>query len=97
MINHILLFKFKEGVSENERADAVLRLEALGPRCPTVLNWVIGVNQADSPSAYDLAEVATFGNEAGLDSYKEHSAHRELSEHMATIATWALVDHNLPL
>jgi hypothetical protein len=74
MINHILLFKFNDGVPDNVRTDAVLRLEALGQKCPTVLNWIIGVNQAESPSAYDVAEVATFGNEDGLNSYKEHTS-----------------------
>jgi Stress responsive A/B Barrel Domain len=97
MIRHILLFKFNEGVQSEVQSDAVARLRGLGKQCPTVLNWVIGVNQANSPSAYDVAEIGDFADQEALDSYKEHPAHKELSAHLGTIASWALVDHNFPL
>ncbi len=93
MIRHILLFKFNEGVTDSVQEDAIERLEALGAQCPTVESWSIGVNEAESPSAYDVAEVADFADQQGLDEYKAHPAHRELAAHLGTICTWALVDY----
>ncbi len=93
MIRHILLFKFNEGEPADVRDDAIQRLEALGGQCPTVQSWSIGVNKAESPSAYDVAEVADFTDMKGLNEYKAHPAHRELAAHLGTICTWALVDY----
>lgn len=93
MLRHILLFKFNEGVDQEIRDDATARLQGLGEQCPTVSYWSVGPNIAQSKSAYDVAEVADFADEAALIAYKEHPAHRELASHLGTIATWALVDY----
>ncbi len=93
MLRHILLFRFYDSVGDEARVEAVERLEALGSECPTVSSWSIGVNIADSPSAYDVAEVAEFADEAALIAYKEHPAHREFSSFMGKIATWTLIDY----
>jgi hypothetical protein len=93
MIRHILLFRFNEGVPQEVRDDATNKLTALGEQCPTVDYWSVGANIADSKSAFDMAEVADFEDEEALQAYKEHPAHRELAEHLGTIATWALVDY----
>ena len=94
MLRHILLFKFNEGAAEEDRVDAIQRLHELGPQCPTVSAWSIGLNEADSKSAYDVAEVADFDDEAALQAYKEHPAHKEFSAFIGTVATWALVDYH---
>jgi len=96
MIRHILLFKFNEGVPTEARDEALERLQGLGEQCPTVSYWSVGANTAGSRSAYDIAEVADFIDEAALTEYKEHPAHRELSVHLGMIATWALADYELP-
>lgn len=93
MIRHVLLFRFNEGVEQVTRDEAVARLEALGEQCPTVDGWSIGVNQANSPSAYDVAEVADFRDTEALDLYKAHPAHREFAQFMGEISTWSLVDY----
>ena len=93
MIRHILLFRFNEGVSQQVRDEATQRLAALGEQCPTVSSWSIGINQAESPNAYDVAEVADFVDPRALQEYKDHPAHRELSARLGTIATWKLVDY----
>jgi hypothetical protein len=93
MIRHILLFKFNEGVPQDLRDEAIERLTGLGEQCPTVSYWSIGVNRAESPSAYDVAEVADFTDMSALQEYKDHPAHKELAAHLGTIATWALVDY----
>ena len=93
MIRHILLFKFNEGVPQEIRDDATQRLVGLGEQCPTINYWSVGPNQAASPSAYDVAEVADFADAQALQEYKDHPAHRELAADLGAIATWALVDY----
>lgn len=93
MIRHILLFKFNDDVPESIRGNAVKRLEGLGERCSTVASWSIGINCADSPSAYDVAEVADFVTPDDLAEYKAHPAHQDFAEHMGRLSTWTLVDY----
>lgn len=50
MIRHVLLFKFNEGVSDEEQMDAYDRLLELGELCPTIGHWAVGRSIADSPS-----------------------------------------------
>jgi stress responsive alpha/beta barrel protein len=95
MLRHILLFKFRPETSELEREQAFTTLVELGEQCPTVIGWSVGKNIANSPRAYDMAEVADFNDEAGLVAYKEHPAHREASVFLGAVATWALVDYSV--
>jgi hypothetical protein len=92
MIRHILLFKFNEGIEESLKEETVSRLHQLGDLCPTIGKWTIGVNLADSPSAYDVAEIGDFSSIDDLNAYKAHEAHRNFSEFVRPIATWALSD-----
>lgn len=93
MIRHTLLFKFNESAGEETRVEAVRRLRQLGELCPTIDNWSIGINFADSPSAYDVVEIGDFASIEDLDAYKQHPAHREFSDYIRPLATWALADY----
>lgn len=93
MIRHTLLFKFNEDVSEEARGEAVRRLRQLGELCPTVGRWNIGINFADSPSAYDVVEIGDFASIEALEAYKQHPAHRDFADYMRPLAKWALADY----
>jgi hypothetical protein len=95
MIRHILLFRFNESVEQSVRDDAINRLHKLGDICPTIGKWTIGVNFAESPSAHDVVEIGDFATLEDLDAYKEHPAHREFSDFIRPLATWALADINV--
>ncbi len=93
MIRHILLFRFNEGVPSEVREGAIERLQKLGELCPTIGKWSIGINFADSPSAHDVVEIGDFESQEDLDAYKAHPAHREFSDFIRPLATWALADY----
>lgn len=96
MIRHILLFRFNEDVDSSTRTEMVERLQQLEELCPTIGRWSIGVNFADSPSAYDVIEIGDFANLEDLDAYKAHPAHKSFSDFVRPLATWALADYELP-
>ncbi len=96
MIRHILLFRFNEDIDQVIRTEMVERLQGLEELCPTIGKWSIGVNFADSPSAYDVVEIGDFASREDLDAYKAHPAHADFSNFVRPIATWALADYELP-
>lgn len=95
MIRHILLFRFNDGIESEVREDAIQRLRDLGEICPTIGKWTIGVNFAESPSAHDVVEIGDFANMEDLETYKQHPAHREFSDFIRPLATWALADFEI--
>lgn len=95
MIRHILLFRFNEDVGADVRTDTVERLQRLGTLCPTIGKWSIGVNFAQSPSAYDVVEIGEFNTPEDLEAYKQHPAHREFADFIRPLAVWALADYSI--
>lgn len=96
MIRHILLFRFNENVDEATRTEMVERLQELENLCPTIGRWSIGTNFTDSPSAYDVVEIGDFANTEDFEAYKAHPAHRDFSDYVRPLATWALADYEIP-
>lgn len=95
MIRHILLFRFNQGVERTTKDEVVSRLRQLEELCPTIGKWTIALNFADSPSAHDVVEIGDFASVEDLEAYKAHPAHREFSDFVRPLATWALADIEL--
>ena len=55
MIKHILLFKFKEGISEEEKNIGIEMLRSLKEKIPEIREWEVGVQREKSERFYDFA------------------------------------------
>ena len=92
MIRHIVIFKFKPDVAEDERDSALSRLRALPDQIPVIRELEVGEDVVRSPRSWDYALVSVFDNLATLNEYQVNEAHmaaanrmREMCESIASV------------
>lgn len=89
MINHIVLFKLKDGLDANFKANFLTGLQtkfyALMGQIPTLRSIQVGIN-CNPAEKFDLSLFATFDDMAGLEVYAKHPLHvavgAELRQHL---------------
>jgi hypothetical protein len=65
-----------DGRSKAENVQLVATmLRALPAQIETIKSFEVGINQLDSPRAYDLSILADYDNWEDLDLYTKHPAH----------------------
>lgn len=92
MITHIVCWKYKTDVTEEQRAEHLARLRALPGLIPYILSFSAGSDVLRLDRSFDTALVATFANLTDLEAYNEHPEHqavvllgKELSERAVSV------------
>ncbi len=78
MVIHMFAFRWKEGVSAEQRRQVVDSIRALQGRIPGLEETSVGVNFSPRSHGYELGGVMKFADRAALDAYSSHPAHQEL-------------------
>ncbi|NJQ01106.1 Dabb family protein [Streptomyces zingiberis] len=94
MIRHIVLFKFKPGVSwDDPRAREAERVAAkVGGEVPELHEWKFGRNISGRAVAYDYAVIGLVDDEAALERYMVHPFHQEAIRLWREISDWNIAD-----
>lgn len=94
MIKHIVLFKFKEGVTwDDPRAsEAEEVLVRLGNKIPELRSWFTGRNFSERPIAYDYGLVGEVDDRTALQRYAVNADHQIGIKLWAEISTWIIAD-----
>jgi quinol monooxygenase YgiN len=69
MLRHVAMFKWKEGVSDDQKKAARDALAALKQQVPSVVEYTVGFDIERNPNNWDMVLVADFEDVAGLESY----------------------------
>lgn len=79
VLRHIVLFKFKEGLEAAQVEEVVDAFAALPEKVETIVDFEKGVNisQENLSQGFTHGFVVTFADQAGLDAYLPHPAHKE--------------------
>jgi hypothetical protein len=92
MLTHIVVWKYKPEVSEEQRREHVARLRALEGCIPEIRSFAVGADVLGLPRSYHTGLVATFDDRAALAAYDAHPDHqavaqfgRTVSEHVASV------------
>jgi hypothetical protein len=92
MLTHIVVWKYREGVTAAEREDHVARLRRLPSFISHVESFIVGADELRLARSYDTGLVATFRDRAGLEAYDAHPEHvlvaafgRSISAHVASV------------
>lgn len=92
MLTHIVIWKYKSDVGEEERRKHVAMLRRLPAIIPEVQSLAVGFDVLKLPRSYHTGLVSTFKDRAGLEAYTVHPEHvtvadfsREISEHIASV------------
>jgi|SRR5919206_1636223 hypothetical protein len=92
MLTHIVIWKYREDVSQAERESHVAHLRRLPSLIPEIESFEVGFDVLRLPRSYDVGLVATFRDRAALEVYSDHQEHlkvaffgRSISEHVASV------------
>ena len=92
MIRHVVLFKFKPEVAEEERNSALSDLRALPDKISVIRELEVGEDVVRSPRSWDCALVSVFDDIEALNEYQVNDDHlavalrlREMCESIASV------------
>ena len=92
MLTHIVIWKYRPEVSQDERERHVALLRALPKSIPQIESFAVGFDVLKLSRSYDTGLVATFRDRDGLATYTDHHEHqiaaaygRNISEHIASV------------
>jgi hypothetical protein len=92
MLVHIVCWKYKPEVTEEQREDHRTKLRALVGIIPEIISLQCGKDTLDLPRSYDTGLTSAFADRAALESYTAHPNHqvvvalgKEISEHVVSV------------
>lgn len=92
MLTHIVVWKYRPEVGEEQRREHVERLRGLREIIPEVQSLAVGRDVLGLPRSYHTGLVAVFRDRAALEAYDAHPEHqavaglgRAVSEHVASV------------
>ncbi|HLF40218.1 MAG TPA: Dabb family protein [Acidimicrobiia bacterium] len=78
MFRHVVMARWTETATEEEKQALRDRLLALPDQIPEVRSYRIGDDAGFSPDNFDIVVVADFDDSAGFLTYRDHPAHQKL-------------------
>jgi hypothetical protein len=78
MFVHTFLFRWKSGVTEDQKLRAIREIQALGGKIPGLLETLVGRNISPRSQGYDLGGVMKFTDLSTFEAYNDHPVHQRL-------------------
>ncbi len=78
MYIHMFAFRFRAGVTEDQRRKIVTEIRNLQSEIPLVLESWVGRNDSPRGNGYALGGVMKFADKAACEAYGAHPVHQEL-------------------
>jgi hypothetical protein len=78
MIIHTFAFRWKHGVTDEQKSRAQSEIHALQGQIPGLLETHVGPNFCPRSQGYELGGVMKFADRASLDAYGSHPVHQKL-------------------
>jgi len=78
MVIHTFAFRWKPGVTPDQKQRAITEIRALQGRIPGLAETWVGVNISPRSQGYELGGVMKFEDRAALEAYGNHPVHLEL-------------------
>lgn len=85
MINHVVMFKFKEEGLDANVQKALEMLKALPEKVEGALKFEVGRNISASPFAHELVLVSAFKDSESLMAYSNHPEHQKFVQYIVTV------------
>ena len=89
-LRHIVTWKLAAADEAGRDAAAVRIAELLNelpPLVPAIRTLTVGRNVVESPSSHDVALVADFDDEGGLEAYQVHPEHQRAAAEIRTLVS----------
>jgi len=95
MYVHMFAFRWKPGVTEQQKQRAVSEIHGLQGQIPGLLETAVGVNISPRGQGYELGGFMKFADKASLDRYSSHPVHQELLKWLVPLIEPIEVDFQL--
>lgn len=79
MLTHIVCWKYKPEITEEQRREHVERLRSLPAIIPNIIDFKVGADVLHLERSFDTGLTSTFPDRAALDFYTEHPTHMEVA------------------
>lgn len=78
MVIHTFAFRWKPGVTPEQKEHVVWEIQALQGQIPGLVETLVGHNISPRSQGYELGGVMKFADRAVFDAYNEHPVHQKL-------------------
>jgi hypothetical protein len=92
MLTHIVIWKYRVEVTQEQREKHIAMLRRLPSIIPNIINFNVGFDMLHLSRSYDTGLVAIFPDREALDHYTIHPEHvkvadfgKTVSEHVASV------------
>ncbi len=85
MLRHVAMFKWKEGISDEQKVAARDSLANLKGTVPSVVEYTVGFDIERNPNNWDMVLVADFEDVAGLEAYFANPIMNAASDLVASV------------
>jgi hypothetical protein len=79
MLTHIVCWKYKSEITEQQREDHRAKLRNLQNVIPEILSFSVGADILHLERSFDTGLVSTYADEAALDAYTIHPEHQAVA------------------
>lgn len=78
MYIHMFAFRFRSGVTQEQKERVLSEIRKLQSGIPVVLESWVGRNDSPRGNGYELGGVMKFANKAACEAYGAHPVHQKL-------------------
>jgi len=78
MYIHMFAFRFKAGVTEEQKQRVLTEIQELQSEIPQVLESWVGWNDSPRGQGYELGGVMRFADKSACEAYGAHAVHQKL-------------------
>jgi hypothetical protein len=78
MCIHVFAFRWKPGVTEEQKEKVAIEIRKLQGQIPGLLETYVGKNFSPKGQGYEFGGVMKFTDRAALDAYGPHPVHQQL-------------------
>ena len=79
MIKHIVCWKYREEITEEQRRDHIEKLRSLPSVIDNIESFEVGADILHLERSFDTGLVAKFIDRAALDAYTDHPEHQKVA------------------
>ena len=79
MLTHIVCWKYKPEVTDDQRNDHIAMLRALPAVIPDIVSFNVGSDILHLDRSFDTGLVAVYPDRAALDAYSDHPEHQKVA------------------
>lgn len=85
MIEHVVLFKFNDQTTDEQKNEAIQKLTSLKNKIPGIVDLQAGVNFSDRSKGYELGLNVRFEDQEALEQYGPHEEHQKVVSYLKEI------------